>query len=136
MRLDEVPQDPDSSYGGHSKLLYAVDEQGRYRGTQSAGWEPESYATQLAVAQLEEQEAQALTEWQSGQASPLKCLMYRYRLDEPALAQITGFWQWRIRRHFRPAIYRRLTSKQLARYAEAFGLDVAELIRYQQELPR
>src|SRR5690606_35429157 len=91
---------------------------------------------QLAVAQLEEQEAQALAEWQSGQASPLKCLMYRYRLDEPALAQITGFWQWRIRRHFRPAIYRRLTTKQLARYAEAFGLDVAELIRYQQELPR
>lgn len=136
MRLDEVPQDPDSSYGGHSKLLYAVDEQGRYRGTQSAGWEPESYATQLAVAQLEEQEAQALAEWQGGQASPLKCLMYRYRLDEPVLAQITGFWQWRIRRHFRPTIYRRLTSKQLARYAEAFGLDVAELIRYQQELPR
>ncbi|WP_417796807.1 hypothetical protein [Stutzerimonas nitrititolerans] len=136
MRLDEVPQDPDSSYGGHSKLLYAVDEQGRYRGTQSAGWEPESYATQLAVAQLEEQEAQALAEWRGGQASPLKCLMYRYRLDEPALAQITGFWQWRIRRHFRPAIYRRLTSKQLARYAEAFGLEVAELIRYQQELPR
>lgn len=136
MKLDEVPQDPDSSYGGHSKLLYAVDEQGRYQGTQSAGWEAESYATQLAVAELEEQEAQALAEWQGGQASPLKCLMYRYRLDEPALAQITGFWQWRIRRHFRPEIYRRLPMKHLARYAEAFGLDVVELIRYQQELPQ
>lgn len=136
MKLEEVPQDPGSSYGGHSKLLYAVDEQGHYCGTQSAGWDPESYATQLAVAELEEQEGLALASWQSGQASPLKCLMYRYRLDEPALAQVTGFWQWRIRRHFRPSIYRRLSARQLARYAEAFGLDVAELIRYQQELPQ
>nr|MBF0685876.1 hypothetical protein [Pseudomonas sp.] len=136
MKLDEVPQDPNSCYGGHSKLLYAVDEQGRYCGTPSAGWEPESYSTQLAVAQLEEQEAQALAEWRNGQASPLRCLMYRYRLDEPALAQITGFWQWRIRRHFRPDVYRRLPARQLARYAEAFGLELAELVRYQQEQPQ
>ena len=29
MKLDEVPQDQEGSkYGGHQKLLYAVDEQG------------------------------------------------------------------------------------------------------------
>ena len=59
--------------------------------------------------------------------------MYRYRLDELALAQATGLWRWRIRRHFRPDIYRRLPVKILARYAEVFGLDVAQLVRYQQE---
>lgn len=136
MKLDEVPQDHSSTYGGHRKLVYATDEQGRYLETCSDGWETEAFSTLLAVNELEAQEALALAEWQAGRASPLKCLMYRYRLDEPALAQITGFWQWRVRRHFRPTIYRRLSTGSLARYAEAFGLDVAELIRYQQELPQ
>ena len=135
MKLGDVPQDPDSSYGGHSKLLYAIDLQGRYCGTRSAGWEPESYATKLAVSEFEEREAQALADCRNGLVSPLKFLMYRYRLDEPTLAQITGFWQWRVRRHFRPGTYRGLNARQLARYAEAFGLDLGELIHYQQEPP-
>ncbi|TRO26568.1 hypothetical protein EQ826_03740 [Ectopseudomonas mendocina] len=135
MKLDEVPQDHSSTYGGHSKLVYAVDASGHYQGTQSDGWEPESYSTLLAVAELEAQEAEALALWQCGELSPLKCLMYRYRMDEPALSQITGLWQWRVRRHFRPEIYRRLSASMLARYAEAFGLTVDELRRYQRELP-
>lgn len=133
MKLDQVPQDHSSTYGGHSKLVYAVDASGHYLGTQSDGWEPEAFATQLAVAELQAQEAEALAAWQAGKLSPLKCLMYRYRLDEPALSQISGLWQWRIRRHFRPDIYRRLSAAILARYAEAFGLPLEELTRYQKE---
>ncbi|MBU2316905.1 MAG: hypothetical protein KJ683_12705 [Actinobacteria bacterium] len=136
MKLEDVPQDHSSTYGGHRKLVYATDEQGCYCETRSDGWEAEAFSTQLAVSELEEQEGLALAEWKAGQASPLKCLMYRYRLDEAALAQITGLWQWRIRRHFRPADYRRLAVGILRRYADAFGLDVTDLIRYQQEPPR
>ena len=132
MKLDEVPQDSSTVYGGHSKLLYAVDDSGHYQGAQSAGWEPETYSTQLAVAELQEQEAEAHAAWQCGELSPLKFLMYRYRLDEPALAMVTGLWQWRVRRHFRPAIYRKLSPALLARYAEAFGLPVEQLLSYQK----
>ena len=78
------------------------------------------------------QQAEAEAAWQRGELSPLKCLMYRYRLDEPALAQITGLFQWRIRRHFRPAVYRRLSASILTRYADAFGLPVEQLIGYQK----
>lgn len=133
MKIDDVPQDHSSTYGGHSKLVYAVDENGHYLTAQSDGWDAEAFATQLAVAELEEQERTALAEWQAGRQSPLKCLMYRYRLDEPALAQVTGLWQWRVRRHFRPEVFRRLSARILSRYAEAFGLDTGELVRYQQE---
>lgn len=133
MKLDEVPQDQSSTYGGHSKLVYAVDASGHYQGAQSDGWEPEAFATQLAVAELQEQAAEAEAGWRRGELSPLKCLMYHYRLDEPALSQITGLWQWRIRRHFRPAIYNKLSAAILARYAEAFDLPVAQLIAYQKD---
>lgn len=133
MKIDEVPQDHSSTYGGHRKLLYAVNDSGHYEPARSDGWEAESFATQMALAELDALEQAALQAWRAGQASPLRCLMYRYRLDEAALGQITGLWQWRIRRHFRPQVYRRLKPVLLARYADAFGLDIAELIRYQQE---
>ncbi len=134
MKLDEVPQDHSATYAGHRKLVYAVDAAGRYQSAPSDGWETEAFATELAVATLQEQEAEALAAWQAGQLSPLKCLMYRYRLDEAALAQITGLWRWRIRRHFRPAVYRRLPATILARYAQAFGLPLEELTRYQKDM--
>ena len=70
--LDEVPQDHSSTYGGHCKLVYAVDASGHYQGAQSDGWEPEAFATQLAVAELQAQEAEALAAWQRGEQSPLK----------------------------------------------------------------
>jgi hypothetical protein len=38
-----------------------------------------------------------------------------------------------IRRHFRPALYQKLSAAILARYAEAFGLPVAQLIAYQKD---
>ncbi len=133
MKLDDVPQDADtSSYAGHSKLLYAIDQQGQYQSAQSTGWDAESYATQQALAELELLEQQALQSWHSGQSSPLPCLMYRYRMDELALAQITGLWRWRVRRHFKSQVFARLSPSLLARYADAFDLPVEQLIAYQQ----
>ncbi len=133
MKLDDVPQDAESSsYAGHAKLLYAVDQQGHYQGAQSTGWDAESYATQQALAELELLEQQAMQAWRSDQLSVLPCLMYRYRMDELALAQVTGLWRWRIRRHFKPQIFACLSVKILARYAEAFGLPIEQLIAYQK----
>ncbi len=78
MKLDDVPQDAESSsYAGHAKLLYAVDQQGHYQGAQSTGWDAESYATQQALAELELLEQQAMQAWRSDQLSVLPCLMYR-----------------------------------------------------------
>lgn len=133
MKLDDVPQDAESSsYAGHAKLLYAVDQQGHYQGAQSTGWDAESYATQQALAELELLEQQAMQAWRSDQLSVLPCLMYRYRMDELALAQVTGLWRWRIRRHFKPQIFACVSVKILARYAEAFGLPIEQLIAYQK----
>ena len=133
MKLDDVPQDAETSnYAGHSKLLYAVDQQGHYQGAQSAGWDAENYATEQALAELALLEQQAWQGWRDGELSPLPCLMYRYRMDELALAQVTGLWRWRVRRHFKPQVYTRLSSALLARYAEAFGLTTEQLQAYQQ----
>jgi hypothetical protein len=48
-------------------------------------------------------------------------------MDLALLSQATGFSRWRIRRHFRPKTYARLSDRTLSRYGEALGIDAATL---------
>lgn len=127
MRQDEVPQDRIRSYGGRRKLLYAVDPDGGYVAVKSSGWEAEALATSSALDEIERLRADAWRRATAGRTSPLEYYMVFRRMDVALLAQATGLLRWRVRRHFRPEVYRRLSDRLLARYAEALGLDAATL---------
>jgi glucan biosynthesis protein len=133
VKLDEVPQDASPTYAGHKKLLYATTADGEYCTAQSSGWEAEAFATELAVAELQQLAEQAYQRWSNGLASPLLFLMYQARLDDTGLSQITGLWRWRIRRHFQLQHYRKLSVRILQRYSAALDVSLAQLQAYQQE---
>ncbi len=126
-----MPQDLSPTYGGQRKLFYAVDERGDYGGVHSDGWEVETAATQAAIDAVNRLRDDAWARARHGETSPLEFHMYRRRMDLALLAQTSGVWQWRIRRHFDPRRFARLSPRLLARYAEALGLTLAEL----QSLP-
>ena len=94
---------------------------------QSAGWEVEEIVTRQAVDDLLRLTEDARRRVQAGQTSALEYHMHRVRMDIPLLSQASGIWQWRIRRHFRPAVFARLSPALLGRYAEAMGLTVDQL---------
>ena len=127
MRIDEVPQDQSSTYAGHKKLLYAQDSSGAYTGVKSSGWEAEASATLDAVALYQALADQARAEVAAGQKSPLYFHMYDCRMDLPLLSQLTGFWRWRIRRHFKPQVFAGLSQTALSRYAKAMDKTISEL---------
>lgn len=127
MDHNEVPQDNSHTYGGHRKLLYATDHDGNYVGVRSTGWEVEEIATGSALDLLAQQQQDAWQRAQRGETSPLEYYMVYRRMDLALLSQTSGIWRWRIRRHFRPAIYRKLDGSLLARYSEALGIDMATL---------
>lgn len=127
MEKESVPQDASPTYGGLRKLLYAVDESGQYTGVQSSGWEAESFSTELAVSEINRQRDAAWAKAQAGQTSALEYHMYRNRMDFDTLVMVSGLWRWRVRRHFKPAVYARLSEKILTRYADAMGVTVATL---------
>jgi hypothetical protein len=129
MRSDDVPQDKNSALAGHRKAVYAVDKDGRYTVVPSDGWEAEETVTLQAVEAFQRQAEDALRRAQAGRTSPLEYHMYRQRMDLLLLAQTTGLWRWRIRRHFRPHVFARLRPALLARYADALGLSVDDLKR-------
>ncbi len=122
-----VPQDHSSTYEGLSKLLYAMDENGKYVGVRSTGWEAESFSTELAVAEMNNQRDDAWKRAREGKTSALEYHMYRKRMDLDTLVMITGLWRWRVHRHFKPSIYAKLSEKVLSRYADALGVSIVEL---------
>ena len=127
MREREVPQEGNRSLAGHRKAVYAVAEDGKLRLVPSRGWEVEEIVTRQAVEDLERRAEEARTRVLAGQSSPLEYHMYRARMDLELLSQTTGLWRWRVRRHFKPAVFARLKLALQQRYAEALGVSVEAL---------
>ena len=127
MRDSEVPQEGNRTLGGQRKAMYARGVDGKLHIVQSAGWEVEEIVTKQAVDDLLRLTEEARQRVLAGLTSPLEYHMYRVRMDVPLLAQASGIWQWRIRRHFRPAIFAGLSASLLATYADAMGMAVEQL---------
>lgn len=124
MKSKEVPQDNSSTYGGETKLVYAINDDGGYAGIPSSGWEIESFATRSAVEELERQTTAALKDVQAGTLAPLGYHMLAKRMDMATLSSATGFGQWRIKRHLKPAIFADLPDSKLQRYADVLDMPV------------
>ena len=129
MRERDVPQEGNVTLAGHRKAVYAVADDGRVRLVASRGWEVEEIVTRQAIDDLERHAGEARGRALAGLTSPLEVHMYRARMDLALLAQSTGIWRWRIRRHFRPQVFARLSPALRQRYADALGLSLEALGR-------
>jgi hypothetical protein len=127
MDVDEVPQEGNRTMGGHRRAMYARDHEGRIVIVPSLGGEVDETVTLQALDRIHELAEEARARVLAGQSSPLEYWMYAQRLDLPQLAQVTGYWQWRVRRHFRPEIFARLSSRVLENYAWVMGITVDQL---------
>jgi hypothetical protein len=129
MDLDAVPQEGNRTLGGQRKAVYARDAQGRIVVVPSAGWEVEEIVTTQAVDALRRQADVAHARVLAGISSPLEFWIYAKRMDVALLAQASGIWRWRIKRHLRPPVFARLSDAVLTRYADALGISADELKR-------
>ncbi|HTN45254.1 MAG TPA: hypothetical protein VL098_02835 [Flavipsychrobacter sp.] len=132
MDVNEVPQDA-MGYKDKDKikkLVYAVDEHGNYTGINSAGWEAENVATRQAWEAIEEELKEMEELVRRGEQSPIAYFMLRKLMDISILARYAGKWQWQVRRHMKPAVFKKLNQKMLDKYAEIFEISTAELINF------
>lgn len=127
MNNSEVPQHNISTYANNKKAMYATDDNGEYTIVASSGWNVEEEATRQALMELERLAADAYEQAAAGQVSPLYFHMYDRRMDLQTLAQSTGMFKWRIRHHFRPKVFGRLSEKMVTRYADTLGISVERL---------
>jgi hypothetical protein len=111
------------------ELTYAVDDNGRYVGVPSAGWEPKNIANAQAwevISQDIRDQARLVRE---GRRSPLAYHMARSMMTVGLVAGYVRLARWRVKRHLKPAVFERLKPAILQRYADLFGLSMAELRR-------
>jgi uncharacterized protein YlzI (FlbEa/FlbD family) len=128
MEKEKVPQDKSNLTKNNVKeLLYATDENGEYTTTLSTGWEPKTIALSNSIDEINERIAEAKKQVEIGEVSPICYYMEVNKMDLTILASYVGIWKWRVKRHFNPAIFAKLSDKILQKYADTFEISVDEL---------
>ncbi len=127
MKHRNVPQQNISTYANNKKAIYATDENGKYCVVASSGWEVEETATKLALKELTRLADSAYSKAISGEVSPLYFHMFDRRMDLQVLSESTGMSKWRIKRHFKPTVFKKLPLKMLTLYADTLGINIEEL---------
>ncbi len=128
MKKKEVPQDKSNLESANFReLCYAVDEDGKYTTANSSGWEPKTVALNNAIEEINERIEDAKNRVQKGETSPIEYYMELHKMDVGILASYVGLWQWRVKRHFKPAVFKKLNNKTLQKYADVFEISVDKL---------
>ena len=128
MKKEEVPQDPGALGRVTKEVCYATDKDGKYTKELSTGWEVKINALDLAWNDIEERVQAAKQKVLNNEASQVLFFMERRLMDMTTLTAYTGFWGWQVKRHMKPSVFKKLSDKQIKRYAEAFNVSVEDFI--------
>ena len=126
MKESELPQEK-GALQDFTELCYVTDDEGNYTTLSSWGWEVKSIALEASLSRLQEQIDQAKADVLAGRKSPIVYYMLLNRMDWAVLADVMRRWQWVIKRHAKPSVFKKLSSKTLQQYAEVFDITVEEL---------
>lgn len=109
------------------EVCYATDETGKYTTQLSNGWDVKITALDKAWEEIDDRVKTARQKVLNGEASPLLFFMEKGLMDIKLLAEYTSFWQWQVKRHLRPEVFKELSHKKLQKYAEVFNVSVNDL---------
>jgi hypothetical protein len=118
----------DPEHGAHRELFYSFDETGKYdREVRFHDDSDKVFIEQfwdLQYARIEEARQKVV----AGKVSPLVYYMEKNLLDTLSLAMQAGISLWRVKRHLKSRVFKRLSRKTLEKYAKAFNISVDQLI--------
>lgn len=127
MKKNELPQDKSALENFTREVCYVKNDEGKYETDLSIGWETKKVALDRVWEDIEARVKEAKEKVIAGEASPVLYFMELKLMDLGVLSGYSGFWKWQIQRHMKPGVFKKLSDKQLQRYAEAFDVTVHEL---------
>ena len=131
MKKDNVPQDDSLLIEGNTReICYAVDENGKYVKVLSTGWEPKDIALRQALDFIEERANKSKEKIANNQLSPIAYYLEKRVMDIKLLSQYTNIFRWRVKRHLKPHVFKKLNREILKKYADAFEITVDELLNF------
>lgn len=129
MKISEVPQERGIMPEDLHEVCYAVDEGGNYVLAPSAGWDPKNVANHQAWEIVQAQVVDVLGDIHAGRLSPLAFHMAINQMNIRLLSKYVRMNRWRVKRHLKPDVFKRLKSDRLKQYAEVFGITVEQLLK-------
>ena len=127
MKKQDVPQDLSALGKITKEVCYATDESGKYTTQLSDGWDVKITALDKAWEEIDDRVNIAKQKVLNGEASPLLFFMEKGLMDVKLVAEYSGFWQWQVKRHLKPDVFKSLSEKKLQKYAEVFNVSVNDL---------
>ncbi len=120
-------KDKDLIYTYNRELFYHFDKEKGF--TQEVDYQnPDN---QVIIKQSWDAAAQRLDEIRqqlvAGKLSPVAYHMERILMEVPMLAAYMEISKWRVRRHMKPGVFKKLSPETLAKYASVFDITVEEL---------
>ena len=127
MKKEDLPQDASALVGVTREVCYVKGSDGKYTSDLSTGWDVKKQALDNAWDDIKERVAEAAAQVKNGEISPIFYFMELKLMDLTLLSGYTGFWQWTIKRHFKPSVFKSLSESRLQVYAKAFDISIDEL---------
>lgn len=131
MKKKNIPQDESNLQSANmTEVLYVTDENNNYTTANSIGWDAKKAALDESMALINERIEEAKQNVADGIVSPIIYFMELNKMDLQVLAAYAGKWQWTVKRHAKPNIFKKLSDSTLKKYADAFGISVDELKKF------
>ena len=113
-------------YKPHEVILYAEKEDQSYAPVQTGANMPAYYLDDFYFKK-EHLEKKLRKELAEGRISPVYYYMLMQDFGPGDLARRVGISKRKLRKHFRPEVFAKLSDKMLERYAVVFGVRVGDL---------
>jgi len=128
MKKQDIPQDESNLQSANmTEMLYVTDENNNYTTAQSIGWEAKKAALDESMELIYERIEEAKKNVANNIVSPIIYFMELNKMDLQVLAAYVGKWQWTVKRHAKPQIFKKLSDSTLKKYADTFGISIEEL---------
>ena len=128
MKKQDIPQDESNLQSANmTEMLYVTDENNNYTTAQSIGWEAKKAALDESMSLINERIEEAKQNVANNVVSPIIYFMELNKMDLQVLSAYVGKWQWTVKRHAKPNIFKKLSDSTLKKYADTFGISVDEL---------
>jgi hypothetical protein len=128
MPEESNPVYTNKDHGQSRELFYFYEEGGDFE--KRVGYHPnqDRVILQQAWDLFRERIEDARKKVLAGETSPVVYYMEKNLLDPMNLSMIAGIAIWRVKRHFKPNVFKRLGEKVLDKYARAFNISREQLI--------
>jgi hypothetical protein len=128
MEENQNPVYKNKEYGKYREMLYSYSQDsGSFEKNVGFHGEPDRVILQQAWDLFAERIEEARQKVLAGKASPVVYYMEKNLLDPMNLSMMAGIAIWRVKWHFKPSVFRRLSERTLLKYAGAFNITVDQL---------